>query len=62
LNRARDIPVFREVAGEYAFYFSGNKLEDLADAVKAWFGLVWLGANNRDSYRLICIPRHFAFL
>ena len=36
---ARDIPVFREVAGEYAFYFSGGKPEDLSDAVKVWLGL-----------------------
>ena len=33
---ARDIPVFREVAGEYAFYFSGLEPEVLADAVLEW--------------------------
>jgi len=27
---ARDIPVFREVAGDYAFYFSGENADDLA--------------------------------
>lgn len=32
----RDLPVFREVAGEGAFYFSGNKGEDLASALQTW--------------------------
>jgi glycosyltransferase involved in cell wall biosynthesis len=35
---ARDIPVFREVAGEAAFYFSGGAAA-LAEAVKAWLAL-----------------------
>jgi glycosyltransferase involved in cell wall biosynthesis len=33
---ARDLPVFREVAGDHAFYFSGLLAEDLALAVKNW--------------------------
>ncbi|WFU12162.1 glycosyltransferase (plasmid) [Rhizobium sp. CB3090] len=33
---ARDIPVFREVAGESSHYFSGMAGEDLANAVRAW--------------------------
>ena len=33
---ARDIPVFREVAGEHAFYFSGSAPENLASAVTRW--------------------------
>jgi glycosyltransferase involved in cell wall biosynthesis len=33
---ARDIPVFREVAGEHAHYFSGSDPSALADAVKDW--------------------------
>ena len=33
---ARDIPVFREVAGEHAFYFSGDTPPELAAALKAW--------------------------
>lgn len=33
---ARDIPVFREVAGDHALYFSGNKAGDLADAIRQW--------------------------
>jgi glycosyltransferase involved in cell wall biosynthesis len=36
---ARDIPVFREVAGEYAFYFSGNEEPALAEALEQWLEL-----------------------
>ncbi|TZG27952.1 glycosyltransferase [Sphingomonas montanisoli] len=36
---ARDIPVFREVAGEHAFYFSGTGAADLADAITEWLEL-----------------------
>ncbi|SIT50129.1 conserved hypothetical protein [Paraburkholderia piptadeniae] len=32
----RDLPVFREVAGEHAFYFNGDSSGALADAVNAW--------------------------
>lgn len=50
----RDIPVFREVAQDHAYYFSGDEPEDLAGAVQAWLeqeangkapssaGLTWL--------------------
>jgi glycosyltransferase involved in cell wall biosynthesis/SAM-dependent methyltransferase len=40
---ARDLPVFLEVAGEHAFYFSGKESADLADAI-----LVWLELNQRN--------------
>jgi glycosyltransferase involved in cell wall biosynthesis len=33
---ARDIPVFREVAGEGAFYFKGNQPKDLESAIADW--------------------------
>lgn len=33
---ARDIPVFREVAGDDAFYFQGNRPQDLTSALKNW--------------------------
>lgn len=33
---ARDIPIFREVIGDYAHYFNGPSAEDLADAIKKW--------------------------
>ena len=36
---ARNLPVFREVAGEHAFYFNGLSAEDLALAVTAWLSL-----------------------
>ena len=35
---ARDLPVFREVAGEHAFYFSGADGNDLARAIQTWIG------------------------
>ena len=38
---ARDIPVFREVAGDHAFYFSGLEPDVLAGAVQDW-----LARNN----------------
>ncbi|HJR15018.1 MAG TPA: glycosyltransferase family 1 protein [Rhodanobacteraceae bacterium] len=34
----RDLPVFREVAGEHATYFSGHDAESLARAIRAWLG------------------------
>lgn len=36
---ARDIPVFREVAGEHAFYFSGLEPEDFTEAIQLWLHL-----------------------
>jgi glycosyltransferase involved in cell wall biosynthesis len=36
---ARDIPVFREVAGDAAFYFSGNTGKELAESMKKWLQL-----------------------
>ena len=36
---ARDLPVFREVAGEHAFYFKGLRPEDLATALTEWLEL-----------------------
>lgn len=35
---ARDLPVFREVAGGHASYFSGESAEALAAAVRRWMG------------------------
>ena len=37
---ARDLPVFREVAGDHAFYFTGLSAEDLALAVKDWLSCI----------------------
>ena len=36
---ARNIPVFHEVAGEHAFYFTGKAPEQLADAISTWLAL-----------------------
>jgi glycosyltransferase involved in cell wall biosynthesis len=36
---ARDIPVFREMAGERAFYFKGDDPEALANAIEEWQAL-----------------------
>lgn len=36
---ARSLPVFREVAGEHAYYFDGLAPQDLADAIQAWLAL-----------------------
>jgi glycosyltransferase involved in cell wall biosynthesis len=36
---ARDIPVFREVAGEHAYYFRGESAQALADALCGWLSL-----------------------
>lgn len=35
----RDIPVFREIAQEHAFYFSGESSEDLSKAIEEWLQL-----------------------
>jgi len=36
---ARDIPVFREVAGTHAFYFDGDEPEDVSKAILDWLKL-----------------------
>ena len=36
---ARDIPVFREVAGEHAYYFKGKEPKALAMAIQNWLKL-----------------------
>ena len=36
---ARDIPVFREIAGKHAYYFDGVTPISLANALKEWLGL-----------------------
>lgn len=35
----RDIPVFREIAGENAFYFNGFEGKDLANTIEKWLNL-----------------------
>jgi glycosyltransferase involved in cell wall biosynthesis len=45
---ARDIPVFREVAGNHAFYFSGKEPADLADSIRGWLALCRSGKHPRS--------------
>lgn len=35
----RDIPVFREVAGNHAFYFEGEQPKDLCESLTTWLDL-----------------------
>ena len=42
---ARDIPVFKEVAGEHAFYFVGRKPDELEKAVLEWLTLHCVGKS-----------------
>lgn len=44
---ARDIPVFREVAGGSAYYFTGDTAKDLATAVEDWIKLNNTGSAPR---------------
>lgn len=46
---ARDIPVFREVAGGHAFYFSGEKPAALAQAVKEWLAVYDQGSQPKSN-------------
>ncbi|USI72360.1 glycosyltransferase [Sphingomonas morindae] len=41
---ARDIPVFREVAGDHAFYFSGQQPQHVSAAIMAWLDLAAAGS------------------
>lgn len=45
---ARDIPVFREVAGDHAFYFNGLAPQDLATSIKQWLALFSVGEHPQS--------------
>jgi FkbM family methyltransferase len=45
---ARDIPIFREVAGEHAAYFSGMRGGDLADRIRHWITLYSEGRQPKS--------------
>ncbi|HEY8555421.1 MAG TPA: glycosyltransferase family 1 protein, partial [Burkholderiales bacterium] len=45
---ARDIPVFREVAGDHAAYFDGLEGADLAAAIENWLALYAAGKHPRS--------------
>jgi glycosyltransferase involved in cell wall biosynthesis len=44
----RDIPVFREVAGENAYYFVASKPEHLAESLQQWLDLYSKDKNPRS--------------
>ena len=52
---ARDIPVFREVAGDHAFYFSDDRPVPLASTFTRWFALAY--QNRAPSSRPMPILR-----
>lgn len=43
---ARDIPVFREVAGEHAFYFGGELPSEFAHSITKWLQLYVAGQHQ----------------
>jgi glycosyltransferase involved in cell wall biosynthesis len=45
---ARDLPVFREVAGEHAYYFAGNSAQDIAASLAKWLQLYEQGKHPRS--------------
>jgi glycosyltransferase involved in cell wall biosynthesis len=46
---ARDIPVFREVAGGHAEFFAGTAPDDLAHAIECWLALSVKGTHQRSA-------------
>lgn len=44
----RDIPVFKEIAQQHAFYFSGDAPGDIAQAIDDWLVLYQQGAHPRS--------------
>ncbi|MCV5942893.1 hypothetical protein OFN64_40065, partial [Escherichia coli] len=44
----RDIPVFKEIAQEHAWYFSGEAPSDIAKAVEEWLALYEQNAHPRS--------------
>lgn len=45
---ARDIPVFREVAGNHATYFNGTSPNDLAESIKNWLARYEQGMHPKS--------------
>jgi glycosyltransferase involved in cell wall biosynthesis len=46
---ARDIPVFREVAREHAFYYTAAKPEEMTQAIEAWLDLYAKGQHPQSN-------------
>ena len=53
----RDIPVFREVAGEHAIYFDGYEAASLADALRAWV-VRWAAGTLPDAGSMPTLTWH----
>lgn len=49
---ARDIPVFREVAGVHAYYFDAKSPDDLAQAIKTWLKLYYDAEQHPKSSKM----------
>ena len=47
-NIARDIPVFREVAGDHAFYFDADDAQGPAASIQQWLALYGNDAHPRS--------------
>jgi glycosyltransferase involved in cell wall biosynthesis len=45
---ARDIPVFREIAGDHAYYFKGERSEHMASALQQWLALYRAGNHPKS--------------
>lgn len=45
---ARNLPEFREVAGDHAAYFTGKSPDDLAQALRSWIGLHAAGRHPQS--------------
>lgn len=66
---ARDIPVFREIAGDHAFYFKGEDPADLVQALQVWLdcyredrhpkseGIAWLTWEQSAEQLKAMLPR-----
>lgn len=50
---ARNIPVFKEVAGDNAFYFEGNKGNDLYLALKKWINDYKLNQHPKSNIKFL---------
>ncbi|WP_323615318.1 glycosyltransferase family 1 protein [Pseudomonas putida] len=46
---ARDLPVFREVAGEHAWFFAGAQPQEVADSIEHWLKLHAQGQHPQSS-------------
>jgi glycosyltransferase involved in cell wall biosynthesis len=45
---SRDIPVFKEVAGEHAFYYQASNPEQMAQAIEVWLDMYAKGVHPRS--------------